>query len=243
MLPPAIPLPSLPPSLFHSSIALPCRSVPLSSLATVNYTGLNGANDVAYSNTDDCSTCLRTHARTHATGRECNPVNNRETPVVFTPPVVDTGIPSYKETMTGSGATYNLKVTDTAGNSWVVAKKYTDFAMLHKALKGATWSDARPSPQPFPKKESFPSVPARAKLFASYLHWITTHIVRIRLAPLFLGGFPPLVFFLCLFYYRVRMCLRTPQHHRVLTFHAILRLFTMLTRVSLGFLLLSKMTP
>lgn len=122
-------------------------------------------------NTDLCLPC----------GRECNPVNNRETPVVFTPPAVDTGIPSYKETMTGSGATYNLKVTDTAGNSWVVAKKYTDFAMLHKALKGATWSDARPSPQPFPKKESFPSVPARAKLFASYLHWITTHIDELEL--------------------------------------------------------------
>ena len=59
--------------------------------------------------------------------------------------------------MSGAGAVYNVRIDDKVGNIWFVKKKFTDFEVLHKRLKGITWSDSgspvvlEPAP-PFPAK-------------------------------------------------------------------------------------------
>ena len=113
-------------------------------------------------------------------GRKKGPLfelNGVATPAHFDVPVLSVSIPSYKETMSGAGASYNLKVSDKEGGTWLLTKRYTDFEMLHQQLKGITWSDALESVPPFPRKEMFPSVKKRAQLFATYM---TSVCDRIR---------------------------------------------------------------
>eukprot|EP00039_Didymoeca_costata_P024636 m.10979 g.10979 ORF g.10979 m.10979 type:complete len:301 (+) comp4357_c0_seq1:171-1073(+) len=88
-----------------------------------------------------------------------------EEPAKFKVPKLDISILSYKETMTGSGAVYNVKITDEEDRTWVVPKRFTDFEFLHMNLKPRV---LRTLPQ-FPKKEMFPSVSLRARQFSAYL--------------------------------------------------------------------------